>query len=220
MHPTPTLASMSSLKQIEANRLNALKSTGPRTAEGKRRSRCNAVRHGLTAETLIAELEDPKDYEAFEATVISDYDASSAVERELVLRLASVLWRLRRATGIETALFEAMTERPCNFSPKTFNWTYDFAESDQLSKDSAQEANEPMRNDPRSVRKQHIAESFLRLSDLPTCPMDRLSRYEQRLWHQARQIVLTLKTSRHQRREPRRADLPFSLRPSGPFFVR
>ena len=211
---------MSSLKQIEANRLNALKSTGPRTAEGKRRSRCNAVRHGLTAETLIAELEDPKDYEAFEATVISDYDASSAVERELVLRLASVLWRLRRATGIETALFEAMTERPCNFSPKTFNWTYDFPESDQLSKDSAQEANEAMRNDPRSVRKQHIAESFLRLSDLPTCPMDRLSRYEQRLWHQARQIVLTLKTSRHQRREPRRADLPFSLRPSGPFFVR
>jgi hypothetical protein len=124
---------------------------------------------------------DPKDYEAFEATVISDYDASSAVERGLVLRLASVLWRLRRATGIETALFEAMTERPCNFSPKTFNWTYDFAESDQLSKDNAQEANEAMRNDPRSVRKQHIAESFLRLSDLPTCPMDRLSRYEQRL---------------------------------------
>ena len=81
---------MSSLKQIEANRLNALKSTGPTTAEGKQRSRCNAVRHGLTAETLIAELEDPEDYEAFEATVISDYDASSAVERELVLRLASV----------------------------------------------------------------------------------------------------------------------------------
>ena len=110
---------------------------------------------------MIAELEDPKDYEAFEATVISDYDASSAVERELVLRLASVLWRLRRATGIETALFEAMTERPCNFSPKTFNWTYDFAESDQLSKDNAQEANEAMRNDPRSVRKTTHCGEFL-----------------------------------------------------------
>ena len=97
---------MSSLKQIEANRLNALKSTGPRTEEGKRRSRCNAIRHGLTAETVISDLEDCHDYEAFEAAVISDYDAESAVERELVLRLASVLWRLRRATGIETALFE------------------------------------------------------------------------------------------------------------------
>ena len=41
---------------------------------------------------------------AFEAAVIADYDAESAVERELVLRLASVLWRLRRATGTETAL--------------------------------------------------------------------------------------------------------------------
>ena len=97
---------MSSLKQIEANRRNALKSTGPTTPEGKQRSRCNAVRHGLTAETVIAALEDSEDYEAFEAAVISDYDAESAVERELVLRLASVLWRLRRATGIETALFE------------------------------------------------------------------------------------------------------------------
>ena len=100
---------MSSLKQIEANRRNALKSTGPTTPEGKQRSRCNAVRHGLTAETVIAALEDSEDYEAFEAAVISDYDAESAVERELVLRLASVLWRLRRATGIETALFESVT---------------------------------------------------------------------------------------------------------------
>jgi hypothetical protein len=101
---------MSSLKQIDANRRNALKSTGPTTREGKQRSRCNAVRHGLTAETVIAALEDSEDYEAFEAAVISDYDAESAVERELVLRLASVLWRLRRATGIETALFESATE--------------------------------------------------------------------------------------------------------------
>src|SRR5450756_2301667 len=103
---------MSSLKQIEANSRNALKSTGPTTPEGKRRSRCNALRHGLTAETVIAALEDCEDYEAFEAAVISDYDAESAVERELVLRLASVLWRLRRATGIETALFESVTVEP------------------------------------------------------------------------------------------------------------
>src|SRR5215470_6494332 len=99
---------MSSLKQIEANRLNALKSTGPRTDEGKRHSRCNAVRHGLTAETVIAGLEDREDYEAFETAVVSCHEAESAVERELVLRLASVLWRLRRAIGIETALFESM----------------------------------------------------------------------------------------------------------------
>ncbi len=96
---------MASLKQIEANRRNAHKSTGPITPEGKNRSRCNAVRHGLTSETVIGALEDAEDYKAFEGAVIADYDAQSAVERELVLRLASLLWRLRRATTIETGLF-------------------------------------------------------------------------------------------------------------------
>ena len=93
---------MTTFRQIEANRGNALKSTGPKTAAGKEQSRRNAVRHGLTAETVIGLLEDTEDYRQFEAAVIADYDAQSAVERELVLRLASLLWRLRRATTMET----------------------------------------------------------------------------------------------------------------------
>ena len=92
---------MTSFRQIEANRRNARLSTGPGTEEGKRKSRQNAVRHGLTAETVIDALEDVEDYAAFEMAVTADYDAQSAVERELVLRLASLLWRLRRATAIE-----------------------------------------------------------------------------------------------------------------------
>jgi hypothetical protein len=101
---------MTSFRQIEANRRNARKSTGPTTEEGKQRSRCNAIRHGLTAETVIGALEDAEDYKAFEAAIIADYDAQSAVERELVLRLASLLWRLRRATTMETGLFEIQAE--------------------------------------------------------------------------------------------------------------
>jgi hypothetical protein len=90
---------MSSFRQIDANRRNAQLSTGPVSEEGKKRSRRNALRHGLTAETVIDALEDAEDYAAFEMAVTADYDAQSAVERELVLRLASVLWRLRRATA-------------------------------------------------------------------------------------------------------------------------
>src|SRR5229473_1523381 len=101
---------MTSVRQIEANRRNALNSTGPITAEGKQRSRCNAVRHGLTAETVIGALEDAEDYKAFEAAITADYDVQSAVERELVLRLASLLWRLRRATTMETGLFEIQAD--------------------------------------------------------------------------------------------------------------
>ena len=101
---------MTSFRQIEANRRNALNSTGPRTEPGKRASRRNAVRHGLTAETVISALEDAEDYKAFEAAIMADYDAQSAVERELVLRLASLLWRLRRATTMDTGLFEVHAE--------------------------------------------------------------------------------------------------------------
>jgi hypothetical protein len=69
-----------------------------------------AVRHGLTAETVVVALEDIEDYQAFEAAVITDYDARTAVERELVLRLASLLWRMRRATAIETDLLAIQAE--------------------------------------------------------------------------------------------------------------
>jgi anti-sigma-K factor RskA len=101
---------MTSFRQIEANRRNARKSSGPTTEQGKQRPRCNAVRHDLTAETVIGALEDAEDYRAFEATITADYDAQSAVERELVLRLASLLWRLRRATTMETGLFEIQAD--------------------------------------------------------------------------------------------------------------
>jgi len=102
---------MTSYRQIEANRRNALRSTGPRTEMGKLVSRCNAVRHGLTAQTVLSALEDAEDYKAFEAATTADYDAQSAVERELVLRLASILWRLRRATTMETGLFEIQAQQ-------------------------------------------------------------------------------------------------------------
>jgi hypothetical protein len=105
---------MTSFRQIEANRRNALRSTGPNTEEGKRQSRRNAVRHGLTAETVIDGLEDSEDYRAFESAVIADYDARTAVERELVLRLASLLWRLRRIISIETDPLRRESMRPWN----------------------------------------------------------------------------------------------------------
>ena len=107
---------MTSYRRIDANRRNARKSTGPITEEGKQRSRCNTVRHGLTAETIKGALEDAEDYNAFEAAIARYHEAQSAVERELVLRLASVLWRLRRASNIETGLFEIQEEHLANFT--------------------------------------------------------------------------------------------------------
>jgi hypothetical protein len=62
--PNPASQVMTSLRQFEANRRNALKSTGPTSVEGKQRSRCNAVRHGVAAETVIRALAEAEDYKA------------------------------------------------------------------------------------------------------------------------------------------------------------
>jgi hypothetical protein len=145
-----------------------------------------------TAETVIVGFEDADDYEAFEATVIADYNAESAVERELVLRLASVLWRLRRATGIETSLFESAIKQSGQL--EVFNRATADLLLSQLFLERKEESGKVLSSD--SIRKKEISQSFVRLTEMPTCPMSRLNRYEHLLWRQARQIVMTLKSLR------------------------
>jgi hypothetical protein len=198
---------MTSFRQIEANRRNAQLSTGPVTEEGKRTSRQNAVRHGLTAETVIDALEDAEDYAAFEMAITADYDAQSAVERELVLRLASLLWRLRRATAIESGLFkiqarhllEFRQRRPAHQKRQNIidDICRDAVGTEEDTRQNEDEANGSLVIGSRSTvetaqQSDDLTRSFLRLSNLPTYPLDRLSRYEATLWRQACQILFTL----------------------------
>jgi hypothetical protein len=197
---------MTSYRQINANRRNALKSTGPKSEQGKQASRCNAVRHGLTAETVIGALEDAEDYKAFEATITADYDAQSAVERELVLRLASLLWRLRRATTIETGLFEIQAEHLSDFrkarqiSPASreivyalFNASSDRQTAYSVANATATSPASKLASAQGQVAPDiELARCFLRLCNLPNYALDRLSRYEATLWRQAGQILYAL----------------------------
>jgi hypothetical protein len=198
---------MTSFRQIESNRRNARLSTGPVTEDGKRKSRQNAVRHGLTAETVINALEDADDYAAFEMAVTSDYDARTAVERELVLRLASLLWRLRRATAIESGLFKIQAQHLLRFRQrrqahqerqKIIDNVHRLAlatDGDSRQHDhehSAFHENDSAMNTDPTNQKDDLTQSFVRLSNLPTYPLDRLSRYEATLWRQACQTLLTL----------------------------
>ena len=189
---------MTSLKQIEANRRNAQRSRGPITEEGKLQSRCNAVRHGLTAETVIGALEDAEDYKAFEAAIIADYDAQSAVERELVLRLASLLWRLRRATTIETGLFEIEAEhrseagRSHQVTPASREVVRALLgpRASGRSPDSLPACGVKVESslDPAA----ELTRCYLGLANLPNFALDRLSRYEATLWRQVGQLLFTL----------------------------
>jgi hypothetical protein len=180
---------MTSLRQIEANRRNALESTGPTTLAGKDRARRNAIRHGLSAETVITAVEDIKDYRAFEATVISDYDAKTAVERELVLRLASLLWRLRRATSIETGLFQIHAER----SRENDGTSQLSLSADGVSRDTTA-CSQP-------YSKLEVAQSFLHLANVEGTTLESLNRYETALWRQLRQTLFTLKLLAWEQRE-------------------
>ena len=192
---------MNSFRQIEANRRNARLSTGPVTEEGKSRSRRNAVRHGLTAETVIDALEDADDYAAFEMAVTADYDAQSAVERELVLRLASLLWRLRRATTIETGLFKLQARQLLQFRrrrhadrerQKIIDGMYRNAvAAEEETLQDQQQANCDL-DTSSAYESGDLTRLYVRLNNLPTCPLDRLSRYEATLWRQACQILFTL----------------------------
>ena len=198
---------MTSFRQIEANRRNARLSTGPVTEEGKKKSRQNAVRHGLTAETVIDALENAEDYAAFELAVTADYDAQSAVERELVLRLASLLWRLRRATAIESGLFEIQARQLLQFQrtrrthqqrQNSIDSMYRDAVAIEDSVEQNQEGPTCETTASRSTGEpadqfEDLTRSFVRLSNLPTYPLDRLSCYEATLWRQACQILFTLR---------------------------
>jgi hypothetical protein len=189
---------MTSFRQIEANRRNARKSTGPNTEEGKQRSRCNAVRHGLTAETMIGALEDAEDYKALETAITADYDAQ-AVERELVLRLASLLWRLRRATTMETGSFEIQADHLREFrqgrptQPKSREIIYEGPDLDRVSSGTINGTHALPSSGRQSIDPAiDLARCFLRLANLPSYPLDRLSRYEAVLWRQAGQILFAL----------------------------
>ena len=171
---------MTSFRQIESNRRNAQRSTGPKTQDGKQRSSQNAVRHGLTAETVIGPLEDPADYRAFELAVTTGYDAETAVERELVLRLASLLWRLRRATFVETGLLQIQCEVTRAPEPAPSMLTGQVSEVIEILQSG------------RDGSGQELARCFLGLADLDNGIFERLGRYEAALWRQVRQTIFTL----------------------------
>jgi len=206
---------MTTFRQIEANRCNATKSTGPKTEAGKMRSRRNAVRHGLSAETVVEIVEDLEDYRGFEAAIIADYDARTAVERELVLRLASLFWRLRRATAIETDLLRIQAEilkqprmsrletkpYPPNNTPSQQHSTLELKRHSRES-GLTQIMEDPLGYDSCAVishapSARELSLSFQRLVNLDGAVFERLGRYEAALARQAARCMFFLRSVRY-----------------------
>jgi hypothetical protein len=95
---------MSSDLQLIANRENAKHSTGPRTPEGKNRTRLNAFRHGLTGHLHFLTPEDRAAFESHCAAILDSIKPADALESALAHSIAHDLWRLQRAQAIEDSL--------------------------------------------------------------------------------------------------------------------
>ncbi len=97
---------MPSQKQIDANRRNALKSTGPKSEEGKAVSRMNALRHGLTADQAVLPHENEDEYEKLREGMLESYAPADSAELALVEELVNAYWRLLRLRRVETRYWE------------------------------------------------------------------------------------------------------------------
>ena len=102
---------MATAAQIQANRTNAQKSTGPRTPEGKEKASQNAVTHGLLAREGIIRGEDEEQYREHAETLMTQLSALSPLEEILADRIIDLTWRLKRAAQDQDAVFAALYEK-------------------------------------------------------------------------------------------------------------
>ena len=125
-----------------------------------------------------------------------------------MLRLASLLWRLRRATAIESGLFKIQARHLLQFRQRkqahqkrqeiidsvyrnALAMEEDMQQDEDESNSSTLDPGPPSTVEP-AYPSDDLTRAFVRLSNLPTCPLDRLSRYEATLWRQARQVLFAL----------------------------
>jgi hypothetical protein len=179
----------------------------------RRRSRRRAWRDGLCEQTVVANFEDARAYRAFERVLIGSADPRSVIELELVHRLASLLWRLRRAGAIETGLFELQGELlPARRQDPSRARHQPGTPTTQANGHSKGPGSNGRDDPPASDRERlstslhpprarwsnsrSIAQYFLRLSRLDPTLLGRVGAYEARLWRQAAQTIWTLDAMR------------------------
>src|SRR5574340_309310 len=96
---------MASNAQIVANRLNAAKSTGPKTPEGKEAVSMNALKHGLCARRDVIPGEDAAEFHVHRQETLAELAPVGRVERAIAERIVRLIWRLERADRMQNEAF-------------------------------------------------------------------------------------------------------------------
>jgi hypothetical protein len=213
-------------KKLAANRLNAQKSTGPRTPAGKRSASQNALRHGGFAAATCLPHEDPAAFYHFRRAFVADLCPMTAPELFLADRAVSLAWRLQRLQQADAALYDAAQ---LNVERQLERAKNDLAKQDQQDNDNDDDnahftwidndndtpaAKPPLHPDVRALLEDPsgtppinpaflLAASFER--DQTHSPFDRLARAEQRL-HAMYHRTLKDLTALQSRREKQSTD--------------
>src|SRR5271165_5702087 len=190
------------------------------------RSRRRGWGAGLASHTVIENLEDPRCYRAFERSIVGSFGPRTVIELELIHRLASLLWRLRRARAIETGLLgmqgeftRRLREPPGVSNPRKANSDHGNGPLNSTRTGDAHTSNWKS-SDVTQLLFGHspnchaIARCFLRLSRLDPALIDRVGAYEVRLWRQAAQTIWILDAIRRPAlvaRRPSRKPVPHYL---------
>ena len=107
---------MTSEARIAANRLNAMKSTGPRTPGGKAAVALNGMKHGILTQECLVKGENEADLVQFGKRLRAQLRPAGELEILLVERIISTAWRLRRLIAVETLLFNREHQLDAAFS--------------------------------------------------------------------------------------------------------
>jgi len=150
--------------RAEASRINGSKSRGPQTEDGRRAASLNALKHGLTAQTVVLANESEEQYQSELDSYLRHFAPENKPEADLVHQLAAAHWRLARYTGIETSLLEAEMEKRRKY------------------------VDEAWKNVDERIR---LALAFESLSGAHS-PLALLNRYQARLHHEYQRILKAL----------------------------
>jgi len=101
---------MATTAQIKANRLNALKSTGPRTPRGKATVSQNPLKHGLFAQKTVIAGESQADFDLYKDQMLAELNPVGPMESMLADRVISLSWRLKRSVRFQNQAIDAMLQ--------------------------------------------------------------------------------------------------------------
>jgi len=169
---------MTTEAKLIANRLNSLKSTGPRTTDGKTAVSQNAVKHGLLAEQDVITSESEADFDLYRRQLLDELNPASPMESMLAERIVTLSWRLKRAGRFQNQAIDVLNSNQTNDPLKKLTQSLIFKSLNQ---------SQPI----PSTSDNHLALGRLAVKDFGNDRvLDRLLMYERRIEHSLYKTIL------------------------------